>query len=188
MAFGRRVGKGSGESAAQLEARLREHQAALEQSQANVAALEQERAAAVDARDVAGTDTADRKLTLAARELEAIQRGVERLTEQLAQARESEALERKRAFVEYVRKLAADAVKKVERRLAISEELRAITTELSAIEILVREANTPALELGLEKIPYPTAGLNGGIRLTRTAEDELAVGKRAKELRTAVAA
>jgi hypothetical protein len=184
MAFGRR--SNNSEAAAQIARRLQEHQAELEKARGNVAALEEERARAVDARDEAATDAADRKLMLAEREAEALARGVERLGEQLAETSKREALEDKRRYVEYVRKLAAEGVKKAERRVALSDELRAITTELAAITALVREANATASEMGLERISYPTAGVNG-ILLSRTVEDDLAVAKRAKELRAAAA-
>ena len=176
---------GNGETAADLEARLRENEAALLTARERVAALEAERARAVDARDEAATDAADRKLMLATRELEAIQRGVERLAEQLAQTREREAVERKHAFVAYVRALAVQGVAKAERRLAVSAELQTITDDLEALVVLIREANTVARELGEARIDAPQSG---GVLLSRTPADQLRVARLAKKLRSVAAA
>lgn len=107
-------------------------------------------------------------MLLLRREAEAGNRRIAALRETLNKTREQEALDRKRAFVENVAKLAATGREKALRRAALSEELRQLTVEISAICGVVREANEVGRGIGLARIGDPTAGILLGFSSSKT--------------------
>jgi hypothetical protein len=145
-----------------------------------------ERASAVDARNEMAVDDADRRLTLAQREAEALARGAERLTLALQEARAKEALARKHDIVAHARREAARGAEIIKRLEALASEYRQLDRELQAITIVVSESNSVARELGEPKIILPKP--SGTFVLWRDPKDETAVRARAKELRAAAIA
>jgi hypothetical protein len=126
----------------------------------------------------------------ARRQVERLELRSRELAERLKEAEAAESLAQKQAFVAYVTRLAEEGIGKATRRVEISDELRALAVELTALSYLIREGNTVARAINAPKIPDPTSTINGNgaISIFQDSRMEIQVSARVKELRDAAAA